>query len=221
MPMKKTLTYRPMLPPAFAAGTAMTEMVLVLPFLAVILSLTFFFGWAMMQKERTLLASRYSAWSRVDTGVWADEARLNDLVFANKATTLTLTQDTGDPAIGSWGAPGGTNTTPGDLVTAVGAVNQIAAGLADEMVNSRFPHGYRSIVSAEFSPRQNFWAQFRGAISGRDAREGLSWRRADSVSPWNVLRDQFYSPFDTALESVAPPANGMAQMVRSLYLAYW
>lgn len=199
----------------------MTEMVLVLPFLAVILSLTFFFGWAMMHKEQTLLASRYSAWSRADTGVWADEARLNDIVFANKAATLTLTQDSGDPTGSAWGASGGANTTPGDLVAAVGSVSQVASALADEMVNGRFPHGYRSIVSAEFTPTQNFWSQFRGAISGRDLREGTSWRRADSASPWNVLRDQFYSPFDAALESVAPPANDMAQMIRNLYLGYW
>jgi Flp pilus assembly protein TadG len=205
-----------MFPPAFAAGTAMTEMVLVMPFFAVILSLTFFFGWAMMHKEQVLLASRYSAWSRVDTGTWADEARLNNIVFANKAATLTLDQ-TGYDAADS----GGGNTTPADLVTAVGAVNQVAAALADETVNKQFPHGYRSSVSAEFAPRQNFWAAFRGAISGHDSREGFPWRRADSTSPWNVLRDQFYSPFDTALESVAPPANDMAQMIRDLYLGYW
>jgi hypothetical protein len=210
-----------MLPPAFAAGTAMTETVLVMPFFAVILSLTFFFGWAMMHKEQTLLASRYSAWSRVDTGTWADEARLNDIVFANKAATITLTQDTGDADPAAWGAVGAGNTTPADLITAVGSVSQVAAALADEMVNSNFPHGYRSIVSAEFAPQQNFWAQFRGAISARDLREGLSWRRGDGASPWNVLRDQFYSPFDTALESVAPPANDMAQMIRNLYLGYW
>lgn len=219
--MKKVSTYRPMFRPAFAAGTAMIETTLALPFFAVILSLTFFFGWVMMHKQQTILASRYNAWSRVDTGVWPDEARINDIVFANKAAILTLGQATGDPAVdNSWGGGGSTNTTPGDLISSVGNVNQIAGGLADEMVGKRFPHGYRASVAAEFSPVQNFWAQFRGPISAHDSREGVSWRR-DNVTPWNVLRDQFYSPFDTALESVAPPANDMAQMIRSLYLAYW
>jgi hypothetical protein len=207
-PMKNTAIFRRRLHPALAAGTAMTEMVLVLPFLAVILSLTFFFGWAMMQKERTHLASRYAAWSAVEAGVPPDEARLNDLVFANKASTLTI------------GPTGYTSTTLDDLVTRVGQVDQIAGGLADDLIGKRFPHGYRSSVTADFAPRQNFWSQFRGPLSGHHAREGVTWQR-QNVSPWNVLRDQFYSPFDTVLEAVPAPGSDMAQMVRSLYLAYW
>ena len=74
-------------------GTAVTEFVLVLPFLAIILALTFFFGWAMMHKQQVLVADRYSAWQRVETGAWPSEDRLNQVIFDSRALDVELSSE--------------------------------------------------------------------------------------------------------------------------------
>jgi len=182
----------------------MTEFVLVLPFLAIITALTFFFGWALMHKHQVVTASRYSAWRKVEAGTWPTEEELNEICFNNQATEVGL-------------SPGGEGwETARDLADEAGAFSAYAEELAERLVLDRFPKGRRAHVSADFGRSQAFWQNFTGAMHSRHGREGITWRR-DEVRCWSTLRDLYYHDLDESLRGV----NGMAEMIRRLYLAPW
>jgi hypothetical protein len=186
----------------------MTEFVLVLPLLAGIIALTFFFGWAMMHKEQVVMASRYSAWHRVDSGIWPTEEKINEVCFNDRANKVVL------------GTGPGVGDTARDLVAQTAGFGGNTELLADATVVQRFPGGHDAHVAANFDNTRAIWNKLGGDIHSQHAREGITWRR-DEVGCWGVLRDIFYPDMDAQLERIAPPANGMAQMVRGLYLTHW
>jgi len=193
-----------------APGTAMVEFTLVVPILAVIISLVFFFGWALMRKHQVIVADRYAAWRRIETGRWPEADELNELFFAGKAVDVAL---------------GGAATNPrtaSELADAASDLNRRSGALAAELLLDRFPAGRRARVSARFRAHQALWQRedLIRYIHSRHGREGITWRR-DEVRPWRVLRDQFYLELDEALRRVPAPGDGMAQMIRGLYLAHW
>ena len=187
----------------------MIEFVLIMPFLGVILGLTFFFGWALMHKQQTLTASRYAAWRRIETGAWPSEEDINVLEFGDKADSISL-----------GGSQQDLRETAGDLVLEADARNIPAGQYADELLVNLFPAGRRAQVSAGFEADQVFWRRFLGDIHGRHGREGVTWRR-DEVNPWATMRDHFYADFDAHLRSATGPAAAMARTIRQLYLANW
>ncbi len=189
-------------------GTAMTEFVLTLPFLAVIAGLTFFFGWGLMRKHQVLVADRYSAWQRVETGNWPTEEKLNEIVFHNQAVSVHLS------------GSGGLQDTAQDLVAQAAGYGPRTEELANQLVLHRFDRGRRAQVSAEFDAKQALWQRFGGTIVHSHGREGITWRR-DEVRAWETLRDLYYAEFDDSLQRIPPPAERMAHMIRGLYLAHW
>lgn len=192
-------------------GTAIAEFVLAVPLLAMVVALTFFFGWVMMNKHQVLVASRYSAWQRVDTGAWPSEGRLNYIVFNNRASDVVLSSE----------APVG--ETADELISQAGDMSPRTEVLAEELITERYPPGRRAHVSADFNPRQAFWQSVMKGMYDLHhlyGREGVTWRRAE-VSCWAVLRNQYYSELDDSLGRVSAPADGMAQMIRGLYLGEW
>ena len=193
---------------SYRRGTAVVEFVLAIPFLAFILGITFFFGWALMHKQKVMIADRYSAWQRVETGSWPGEDRLNNLVFNGRAADVNLSSE--EPV---W-------ETADDLVNQTGQISRQSEMLADELVLQRFPAGHRAHVAASFDPEETLWQRYTGAIHHRYGREGITWRRAE-VSCWLTLRDFYYADLDAVLERMPAPANRMAQTIRSFYLASW
>lgn len=189
-------------------GTAVIEFILAVPFLAFILGITFFFGWALMHKQKVVIADRYTAWQRVETGAWPSESRLNNLVFNGIATYVDLSAE--EPVL----------ETADDLVTQTGEISRQGQILADELVRQNFPAGQRAHVAVSFDPDETLWQRYTGAIHHRYGREGITWRRAE-VSCWRSLRDLYYAGFDAAMERMPPPADQMARVIRSLYLASW
>ena len=192
-------------------GTAIFEFVLAVPLLAVVLGLTFFFGWAMMHKHQVLAANRYSAWQRVTTGAWPSENRLNDVAFNNRASSVSFSSE----------AP--VDETADDLISEAGNMSPRTQILAEELIDEHYPPGRRAHVSADFNPRQALWQNVMEDmydIHHRHGREGVTWRR-DEVSCWSALRNLYYSELDDSLGRVSAPADGMAQMVRGLYLTRW
>ena len=189
-------------------GTAMVEFVLVLPLLLTVLAATFFFGWAMMHKHQVSVADRYAAWRRVETGSWPSEDRINEVCFADRAKDVDLVSEA---AVGQ---------TARDLVDVAGQQGGPVKLLAEELVVERYPGGKQARVSATFRHAMALWAKSAGTITHHHGREGVTWRR-DEVSCWTTLRDQYYSGLDGELLKVPAPANGMASMVRGLYLARW
>jgi len=189
-------------------GTAMVEFVLVLPLLLTVLAATFFFGWAMMHKHQVSAADRYAVWRRVETGGWPSEDRINEVCFADRAKNVDLVSEAA------------VSQTARDLVDVAGQQGAPVEILAEELVIERYPGGKRARVSATFRHAMALWAKSAGTITHRHGREGVTWRR-DEVSCWATLRDQYYSGLDGELLKVPAPANGMASMVRGLYLARW
>jgi hypothetical protein len=186
----------------------MVEFTLVVPFLAVILGLTFFFGWAYLHKHQVVVASRYATWQRVDHGAWPTEKKLNEVCFADKAVDVQIQ------------AMGLDQRTAQDLVSEVGAESRRTQTFAEELLTDRLPGGHRGHVAAKFGSRWTLWQQYRSHIHDNQAREGITWRR-DEVNCWALLRDQYYGDLDEGLRGVRAPGDGMAQMIRRLYLAHW
>ena len=75
-------------------------------------------------------------------------------------------------------------------------------------------------MSARFASNVALWQQFSHDIQSGHAREGITWRR-DEVDCLTALRDQFYPELDTALRGVPAPGDGMANIIRRLYLVHW
>jgi hypothetical protein len=192
----------------FRRGTAVTEFILAIPLLAVVLGLTLFFGWGLMHKQQVIIADRYATWQQVETGSWPGTGKLNETFFRNEASSVDLD---GIPAV---------TETVTDLVAEAGGRSGLAEALADTMLAQRYPGGKRAQVSAKFDSNRALWERHNGTIHHRHGREGITWRR-DEVQPWETLRDVYYPELDAGLQRVSPPADGMADMIRGLYLKRW
>jgi hypothetical protein len=189
----------------------MVEFTLVAPLLAVILVLTFFFGWAMMHKHQVVVADRYAAWRRIETGSWPGTDTINQACLGDKAYDVHL------------GGSAASRQTPRDLVDEVAAASLRGDELAQTLLVDRFPPGRRAHVSARFPAYYTMWEAVQGsrpAFHGRHSREGVTWR-CDQARCWRTLRDQFYDDLDENLQAVPDPGDGMARMIRGLYLAHW
>lgn len=189
----------------FAAGTAMTEMVLALPFLATVVSFIFFFGWAMLHKQQVIMASRYAAWETIYNGT-PSEDRTNEVAMASKGVNVVITPSNAEV------------TTMQDLL---GQISQGAQPLADATIGEAFPGGTDVRASADFlalQPRAG--ARFSPTISSHHSRDGVTWV-LDDVSCWNALRTLYLSDLDQSLETADPVAAGMVGMIQNLYLGYW
>ena len=138
---------------------------MIVPFLAVILGLTFFFGWALMHKHQVVVANRYSAWARIETGAWPSEDEINTKCFMDKASDVSLS-----------GSQVG-RETPDDLATEAEGHGANVGELAMHMVVDPFPVGRQAHVAAKFDSEQALWQHFTGYIDHRHRREGLTWRR--------------------------------------------
>ncbi len=190
-------------------GTAMVEFLLIVPFLALILGLTFFFGWAIMHKQQAVTASRYAAWKRIETGAWPTEEELNERVFADSAEHVSLN-----------GSHDDLRRTATELAIEAGSRNGPAGEYAEGLMVDQFPAGRRAQVSVGFDTDQRLYKRFTGDIHSSHGREGVTWRR-DEVNPWPALRDHFYLDFDNEMRSLPAPAGGMAGAIRHLYMANW
>jgi hypothetical protein len=181
-----------------------------IPFIALIVGLTFFFGRALTNKQHVTGASRYAAWHDVmrrPSVVTA--AELDDMFFAGRAR--------GEDIVNT---PGTTRTLQ-DLVSEAGTHGQAAYQLADRCAFDYFPHGRAANVSAEFASTVGLWQRLSGAIHARCARDGVPWRRDDRVYCEPALRDEFLPQLDQTLQNVAPPAEPLAETLRRLYLQRW
>ena len=64
-------------------GTAIVEFAACVPFLALVVIVTFFSGWAMVNQQHVWAADRYAAWRQVRTGTVPTDDELNRDFFAS------------------------------------------------------------------------------------------------------------------------------------------
>ena len=191
--------------PAARRGSALIEMVMVIPLLATIIGLTFFFGWTMTNQQHVRISSRYAAWRRVRAGesVAADE--LNTTFFNDRADGVDRSE--GD----------GPDDTLKELVDAAGEF-ALAYPLVKDTVLDRWPRGRSDRVKASFPSEVALWQMFRGSIEGYHTRDGVEWRRGE-VSYLDTIRDLFLYDLDRAVSNV--PDATLRDDLRELYLRRW
>lgn len=187
----------------------MIEFVFCVPLIALVLGLTFFFGWSMKNQQRVIVSARYTAWKNVLSRTTPTSDNLNETFFGDKADDVSVDLDPG------------TNDTLIDYAQQAGSQYGAAVEtLATELAMERFPNCHRAGLGAEFSSDVGIWSKFTGPITRSHIRDGIEWRRGQALQE-QAVADQFYSPFDSALSGIPAPADELAQMFRDLYLQGW
>lgn len=212
-------------------GAAMSEMVLVAPFLLLFLVLVLFFGRMMVHAQQTQVAARYETWRQL-TGAPGpapnfpndpelNNWQINNLFFAENATGVGHHLSNG--AFPSLRA--GNMSTHELVVDYAQDVADPAAELASALMFQpeaapdipRFPHGrsegFSSRHEAGFAAAERFVSPIRRS----HGREGNEWQfTADwraSADLWQshgrlaphhlrALRDVFLADFDTRLDAI-------------------
>ena len=188
----------------------MVEFVLAIPFLATLIGLTFFLGWAARHQQDVMISARYAAWQGVLRGTTPLHSDLNEMFFANKAARATV------------GAGDGPDSTRRELVDEVGATSTWAYALADEAIFGAdpFPAGRSAFVEASFPTDVALWRYFQGSIGKTHARDGRCWRRGQAGVA-QTLRLRFLTELDQRLLGARPEGSKLAERIRTLYLNEW
>jgi hypothetical protein len=178
-------------------------MIFCIPLIALIMSLTYFFGWALTNQQHILSAARYAAWADVvsDTGV--TEGTLNALFLRQTGKNLQVLRDQGPQGVRQ------------DLASTASQANQQLGAYASNLLLQSFPGESSVDVAVEFYPQKGFWSRFTGEMHGRTAREGVPWRITE-VGCEDCLTDAFLDSLDAIL-----PANTAGNRIRQLYRASW
>lgn len=210
-----------------APGTAMIEMVLVLPLLFVLIALLLFFGreWVRMQDATSM--DRYEAWRQAEhaTGpgvIHGDDAQhLNAMFFAGQASAIHHHHAATFP-------PDATD----ELAFAAGDRSADAANLVDALV-ATLPTGHRVTMSTEQPEQPGIWTELQGPIRHQHLRIANNWRFVNGITfddgQWRgagpqvthqrAVRDAFLDqPLDQVLADEADRDIQLAQALRNLYL---
>lgn len=194
--------------PGRRRGTAMMEAVLCVPLIAIVLGLTFFFGWGMRNQQQVIISDRYAAWRLVTAKDRVGGGRLDQTFFGERAGSVEV----------EFG--GGPIETLEDYVILAGNYGGPVEALARSLVIDSFPRSHSAEVSAEFPSDVGLWDDFTGAIERRYVREGVEWRNREAALERQV-RDQYFMPLDTALRSIPAPGAGLGQAFQRLYIQRW
>jgi hypothetical protein len=219
-----------------AKGTAMSEMILVVPFLLTVLAYVFFFGRGMVRVQRAQVMDRYEVWRQVGRapgGIGtpnpgytepggANGPQLNDTFFAGNAISVN---DSGE----TWSYfP---DDAPQELVQQLSSFSGDAAALAEE-AHEAFPKGRSVGFSAGHEERIPLWKPFQGTIRHRHTRLDNEWKFANDWDnfgptaeqsgggPWMMpeIRDVFIEDFDGMMENLENGGNYIAKRIRWIYL---
>lgn len=189
-------------------GTALAESVMVIPLLAIVLGLTFFFGWVMLNQQKLRQSARYTTWRRVVRGSGISTRTLNRTFFGDDAESVGISGSrVGEPTLL-------------DYADALGAFSAQAGELAEATAVDEFPRGYSARVSAEFPTDVGLWRRFTGGIRARHSREGVEWRRGQA-SVEEAIRELHLSGLEDALDGIPSPGDTLAERLRTLYHRPW
>lgn len=188
-------------------GAVLIEFILLVPLIGLIITLTYFFGYAMRNQQRVKVAARYHVWRHL-------ERHFNDepIPEYREAFYYNLT----DGGTHGWGQ--GPAESLEDLVEATSDYNEDAHDLAEDLVMDHFPRGRAGGASAEFPARIRWDRYTGGAMHGRHTRDGLAWRRGQT--PYlEPIRDLFLQDLDD--EIMAIDHAQLRANIRAMYLKQW
>lgn len=219
------------------SGTAMGEMVLVLPLLMLILALLIFFGRGVVRGQHAQVMDRYEAWRSVSAAPGpaaqgaTDNPQLNQLFFGANAESIEYDLSSYFPGLAG-----------DELTRAAAAVNAPNEYHLSELVETSLRYNDRGrtvTFNTQHANRRRVWERFDQPTRHRHTRLGndwahvngwnadadqqglggtANWRRTGPYGP-NVLpplRDIFYPDFDADLANVGNP---LADAIRGLYLS--
>lgn len=213
-------------------GAAMSEMVLVAPFLLLFLALVIFFGRMMVQTQRAQVAARYETWRQVVGAPGpspsdpheVDEIRnwqINDLFFAERADAVNHFVANGAfPSLQAGGV-----TTPARVVGFAYDVSDPAGTLAEALMYQpqsnpllpRFPSGREEGFTARHDVGARAMQPFVGPVRRTHALVGHEWHfthdwragadlwtASSRIAPHHprALRDVFLPQFDADLDAI-------------------
>jgi len=190
-------------------GAALIEFVMIIPMLAMIIGLTFFFGWTMANRLHVRESSRYAAWRHVRTKSAVGSGRLNEAFYDHRGTNIGITRGLG------------TEETIDDLITAAGTMGSEHATFADSVIWGCGHQGRTVRVRAKFPSEVGLYRRFQGRLASYHARDGRQWRREDDLTPEQDVRDVFLSDLDQALYALENGGSRMAKVMRITYLNKW
>jgi hypothetical protein len=192
------------------SGTALIEFVMSIPFLVVVISLTFFFGWSLKNQQEVKVSDRYLAWSDTAAGGVQSPTDINVTFFETKAVNVQT---------GYNNSPAASTDTLSDLVSKAGQV----AGPVAQYMSDNSPHACSVSVGAQFPPPASAaaaWQQFTGQMNGDYVREGVEWRHTQASCEPAVI-NQYLNPMDRMFINIPTPGDSMAGIFRGLYNSSW
>ncbi len=189
-----------------------------LPLLAMVIVLTFFFGYTMINQQHVIAASRHVAWKAAYTGGQTPSfEELSEGFYENKA-------DSGDVSLGS-----GPIETQRRLIRYVEEQGNVpATELIEICLDPTWPRGRDAKVRANFTTSIRAWQKLVGPRDHQHVREGLEWLRTPPVGPSEYyrqasylepIRDQFLPALDNAIKEIGDPQ--LREALISLYSQRW
>ncbi len=208
----------------------MIETVLTLPFVFILLLMILFYGWSMTRLQRASVQDRYEAWRQVYYG-YGPAVVNNDATQINQAfwdgTADALTPDTGGVF------PNDTRDEMKDLADEASRDAGIAAAY---LLDHELPHGRSVRFDTTHHTRSPLLENLSGPIRHRHIRIGNEWKYANSVTqrsddvwiesapsvtPGDLVRDEFLLELDQPLEPIASgSADKVARVVRWYYRGF-
>jgi hypothetical protein len=221
--MKNTHVHR-------ADGTAMAEMILVLPLLMIVLALLLYFGRGVVRTQHAQVMDRYEAWrqARGAPGPRADSAagneQLNQTFFGSNAAGIEYEGSDAFPS-----------RATDQLIQAAAARNVPAEYRLSQLIDATIGYNDRGRtvrMTTSHADRARIWQRYNQPTRHQHTRIGndwahvngwtaastpAGWRRSGPFGP-NVLppiRDIYWPDFDAELNNTANP---LAEAIRGLYL---
>jgi hypothetical protein len=208
-------------------GTAMVESLLALPFIMLILLFIMYFGRNSTRIQRVRVMDRYEAWQTAGHGPGPSvnhhrgHSHMNDTFFEHTAASIGHSGNNGfpDDARDRW-------------VQEVGSIHDQAGELAQAM-HDNMASGTTAHFSTSFAHSNKLLKRFAGSIKHTHTVQDHDWKFVNGFGrgggPWDQrgpgannldsLRDVFYDDWDNTLDGMGDSGNGMADMLRSLYLS--
>jgi hypothetical protein len=209
-------------------GSAMSEFVLVLPFLIFFLALTLYFGRGVLRVQRDQVMDRYEAWREAGGGRGpAPDDR-------NQHWQLNQTFYMGHAARIGYGVRDDLPTDAPDQWVAKAKDASDNAGRTAQEAADRFARGVTVQTTAAHTETVPLWKPIDRPITHHHTRLNTDWRHANGQwyldphgdwepgdgGPWMldpVTRDTFFSTFDGDLRGYGDGGNFIATAVRDLY----
>jgi hypothetical protein len=190
------------------------EFALAIPFLALIIALTFLCGYVMSNKQHVIATSRYVAWSRYYGQPAPSDDDANAMFLDMKARRIQLHQ-----------AEGPTGTVQ-DAVAEADRDSPDAGDLLDDTIDGAGMLSWRVDVSAEFPSSIPLWQRFVGPRGARCVRDGDQWQRGQ-ISYLQPIRDQFLRDLHDhvlAIQGGQPPDSPLGKLcaaIENIYSQQW